>query len=670
MAEKSNTSIFYEKLNSHRPKSNQITNPNSEETVLTSPRLGTNLNRYYNNLQPFFAFVRDIYDSNPDISNSEVKETLIKILQDLNLKYANCTSFRSDSIRLDMCNYLRNHPNEFRSLYKELIFREKEEGKPIHADAIIRYSSNQEASKRQLMSQLITTYREIKNSFPAHIQEIMSRYAKSTPKEKRTLRYAQNSKEAREYITKNEMFFMDELAGLELFLKDQTDFFSHELKKDYIESIKSTVGILHDLGVTDKYISINNRILTKEQGIPELEITSEEFENIYGMQAESSLKNLNIPELSVLNSFWINRMTKELSSFSEAFFITNDLDLWDKIRTAPKSIQPLSNLSSEDPDEIFEETKIDVPISEEALTALREKMKFLEAETSFYFNLVSNNTPISELAEHDIVNPSTGRTQRRKTAVYRDLTVEATALEEQIGSDYNSYFSRVNNGVLAQSENDFLLDFNLYCTSANITHNSYTIKDNIMISQLSNLYTNQGFSKNWGLTAENRRRGFNRDKLLISIDVPGLNMPLRLHMRRELLEDFLKANQNSTRIPLYQGEHDFDKRNTKNSSFIPTPVLLPINEQKKKKILALAKSIPETHPKYKFIQHLAFLANGSSVPNHLKSPIGSKKNSSKAKKKFILRYYDFADGKVYKDLGNGRVVEDTDYVIGGTENVK
>ena len=670
MSDKNNTSVFYQKLNLHRAKSNQIRDPENYETLASPGMSSKNVVYYQNRLQPFFSLVREIYEENPDVSNSEVRKYILGILQELNLKYANCTSFKSDSIRLDMCNYLCDHPNEFKSLYKESIYREKEEGKPIHADSIIKYSANKEVSKRQLMSQLISTYREIKRSFPAHIQTIMTKYAKSTPKEKRNFRYAQTTREAKDYITRNEMFFMNEFEGLELFLKDQTTFFSKELKKDYIESIKSTVGILSELGVIDEYISVNNSILVKEQGIPELEITQEEFESIYNDNPDSPLKHLSIAELSVLNAFWINRMTKELSSFSEAFFISNDLDLWDKIKTAPKRTQPLKNISSDDPDEIFEQTIIEVPISPDALTALLEKMRFLEAETSFYFNLVSNNTPLSELEEHDIVDPVTGRTQKRKTAVYRDLTVEAGALQEQIGDDYHHYFSHVNNGILSESQNDFITDFNLYCLAANITHNSYSIKDNIMISQLSNLFTNSGVSKNWGLTKEKRKKGFDRDKLLISIDIPGLNMPHRLHIRRELLEDFLKANQNSTRIPLYQGESDFNRTNSKNSSIIPTPVLLPLSDEKKKKIKSLAKSTEETHPKYRFIQHLASLTDKVTIPAHLKETIGNKKSNTKAKKKFIPRFYDFADGKVYKVIGNGRIVEDTDYALGGTGNVK
>ena len=670
MENSSDIPTFFNKLNAIRSKSNPVI-PESTEYTSTS-HSKSSLNQIYNSMQPFFNFVKEICDDNPDVTNNDLIEYITSTLNKLNFKYANCTSFRSDSIRLDICNYFKNNPAEFRKIYRELIDTEKETRKQIHSDPIIKYSSNQEISKRQLMSQLITTFREIRDSFPPEIQTFLSRYAKSSPKHKRALRDAQSTRESKEYIAKNEMFFMDEFEGLNLFLKDQTDFFSQELKKDYIESIKSMILTLQSLGVTQKYIATNNKLMVDTFHIPELEITPEEFKNVFNetRNSTSPLEHLDIPTLSVLNSFWINRVTKELSSFSDAFFITNDLNLWDKIRTAEKKSVNSTKASFDDADDVFLETKIEVPISEEELDALIEKMKFLEKESSYYFLLASSSTDINELEDNEIVDPYTGNIQRRKSAVYRDLSQEAQILDSQIGEDYHNYFSKVNNGVLADSENDFLTDFYLYCTAANITHNSYLIKDNIMISQLSNLFNSPTVSKNWGLTEDLRRKGFNHDKLLISIDAPGLNMPLRLHIRRELLEDFLRANQNTTRIPLYQGASDFYKGKAKNSGYIPTPVLIPVSPEKKKEIKKLASLIDETHPKYGFIEHISFIANGTSIPPHLKDYTSSKKTGPKARKKFIPRFYDFADGKVYKIVGNNQIVEDPEFLQGGKNNVK
>lgn len=661
--------LFYQKLNSIRPKTKQITRNNDYTSMPYSKSM---LNSTYNRMQPFFNFVKEICDDNKDVANSELVKYITNMLSRLNFNYANCTSFRSDSIRLDICNYFKNHPLEFKKIYSELTDTEKETGIPVHADQIIKYSSNQEISKRQLMSQLITTYREIKNSFPPEIQSFLKNYARCSTKQKRAFRDAQKTRESKEYIMKNEMFFIDELDGLYKFLVDQTSFFDQELKKDYIESIETMILTLQSLGVTQKYIATNNRLMSESLNIPEFEITPEEFIDTYvhGKNSTSTLSHLDIPTLSALNSFWVNRVTKELSSFSNAFFITNDLNLWDKIRTAPKKQIHPSKVSYDDNDDVFVETKYEVPISEEELSAVLEKIKFLEEETSYYFILASSATEnIKDLSENEIVDPYTGTIQKRKSAVYRDLSQEAQILDAQIGKDYHDYFSKVNNGVLSKSNNDFLLDFHLYSTCANITHNSYLIKDNIMISQLSNLFNNPSVSKNWGLSEDVRKKGFNHDMLLISIDMPGLNMPLRLHIRRELLEDFLRANQNTTRMPLYHGAQDFYKGSTKNSGYIPCPVLLPVSTEKKKKVAALAKRIDETHPKYGFIEHINFIENSTNIPQHLKDFLSTKKGN-KSRRKFIPRFYDFADGKVYKDIGNNRIVEDPDFLQGGKVNVK
>ena len=122
-----------------------------------------------------------------------------------------------------------------------------------------------------------------------------------------------------------------------------------------------------------------------------------------------------------------------------------------------------------------------------------------------------------------------------------------------------NFFHKLIGGVLRNASNNFETDIKLYYVAPNIAHTSYQLKDNILISLLFNLFNNNIASKNWGLSLENSGKSpKDQDKVLLAIDMPGFNMPIRLHVKREaLLKDFLKANQNTTRIPLYQGEDDF-----------------------------------------------------------------------------------------------------------------
>ncbi len=639
---------FYDELNKSRSTSQRVSNISILKKNPTSPVLNpSSLDRFKKDLQSMFLYIRNVSDNSPRFSNERLRDEINNYLNDLNFKYANGASFKSDSIRVDMCKYFLNHMSEFRVLYKEMINHEKETKEEIHAPEVVPYSSNVEASKRLLMEQLITTYRNLKNQFPKETKIFLTQYYKATPKVRRELK-SKLSREVRQFIDDNQMFFVDEETGIQEYLKNQNEFLSKCLKEDYIKSIISVVGQLKELNLLDKYRAANNKQFER-LGLPELSITDEDFDAFYGNLSEEMLQKYNIHDLSVINSFWINRLSKEILTFNNAFFAINDLYLWDKIRKGKIITDPETG-----------EKKIDVQVSDAQIEAVSEKMKFLSQVAGNFLIDIDEET-LKSAPEFKAEETSDGFYRISRTAVFKDLSSDIDALNNEIGKDYKRYFSSTNGAVLRNTSNNFVRDFSLYHTALNITHNSYKIKDNIMIALLSNLF-NSNISRNWGLSLENRRKDPTRtDKVLIAIDVPGFNMPIRLHMRRELLEDFLKSNQNTSKIPLYQGENDFNKEH---GSVITTPMLIPVSSTSKKSIIDFTKKIPESHPYYKFLKHLEFILANDSYPEHLKTPISRSKKSN-GKKKFITRYFDFADGKIYVDKGNDHFVEDTEYLSGG-----
>lgn len=664
MAEKMS---FYEQLNTSRKKHLRVNDASELETSSpVAPKLSPGqLLEFRTNLQPLFSYIKCVSDEHPEMTNRELYSRIETLLGNLNFQYANSPSFRSDSIRVDLCVYFGQHIPEFRELYKQMIEEEKETGVPIFAPEILTYSSNMDVAKKQLMSQLIYSFRRIKNSYDN--QDFLKAYAKASPKQKREIRAAQSNKGVRDYLQTSERFFGPELAGMEFFLKDQTQFLSGELKNDYIESILRIDQQLKLFGLLDKYLYSHNKQIDLLH-LSDFEISREELDEIYGNLSRETLLSLSINQLSSLNAFWINRLTKEILKFNTAFYTINDLNLWQAIRDASSnSSTTLHSLDSDDPEEISdEESMLDVPITDEQIEALVEKMNFLSYKTSEVITANLRNVTTDELSIQEIENPVTGQKSARRSAAYRDLSTELDVIEAEIGDDYSTYFSRLNNGALSSSENNFCGDIDTYHTAENIKHNSYILKDNIMISQLFTLFNANSFSKNWGLSLEKNSKPHESDKVLIAVDVPGLNMPLRLHIRRELLEDFLRANQKTTKIPLYQGEKEFYKKGRK-TKFITTPLLMPLSQKIANRFKKFASSLPETHPYYNFAQHLAYLADGcKSMPKHLKDNPTSKKKGAKAK--FVKRYYDFADGKIYKEVSDGKFVEDTEYVIGGKEH--
>lgn len=597
------------KLNRHYRKNSDFKSPE------INYRYG---NELANKNQSFFKYVRKIYEENPNITDKEVAEKVLKFVENCSISLLECSSFRSDSLRLDTAIQLSDNVSDFNRIYNELIEEEKTNKKPITSEEIITFSSNQEVSKRQLLKDLISTYRRDKNMVFNELPELKPGTKQSKLNKRSIMNFLRDRDKSSAELIKIYLED-DECKSLKLLLNKKIKDFEKDLKEKHKKSIKQILSKLNEMGVLDKYMLSHNKLYSDELGFPELNITPEEFKEAY---SDEILNNLDITTLSSLDSFWINRYTKEISNFNLTYFLASDLNLWSDIKNAP--INEKNN-------------KLEINIPKKVLEAELEKMSFLE---NVYNNYI------------DETNVQIQKTSN-KNVVVADIAPVLGKINQDINSDYKTYFSRVNDGAISNSKNDFLEDFLLFYKELNVKKFSYQLKDYIMISQLSKMFNIKKSSKNWGITYEKNKNGFQKNMMLLSIDIVGVNMPQRLHISKYCLEDFLRANQNSSRIPIYQGEDDFYRNKSLN---ISTPIMLPLLPKRKKIIRELSNKIDENHPNYKFIQHLNFLAGGA-LPMHLKS---SEPNSNK--KRLIQKLYDLLDGKIYKQNADRTYTEDIDFL--------
>lgn len=597
------------KLNRHYRKNSDFKSPE------INYRYG---NELANKNQSFFKYVRKIYEENPNITDKEVAEKVLKFVENCSISLLECSSFRSDSLRLDTAIQLSDNVSDFNRIYNELIEEEKTNKKPITSEEIITFSSNQEVSKRQLLKDLISTYRRDKNMVFNELPELKPGTKQSKLNKRSIMNFLRDRDKSSAELIKIYLED-DECKSLKLLLNKKIKDFEKDLKEKHKKSIKQILSKLNEMGVLDKYMLSHNKLYSDELGFPELNITPEEFKEAY---SDEILNNLDITTLSSLDSFWINRYTKEISNFNLTYFLASDLNLWSDIKNAP--INEKNN-------------KLEINIPKKVLEAELEKMSFLE---NVYNNYI------------DETNVQIQKTSN-KNVVVADIAPVLGKINQDINSDYKTYFSRVNDGAISNSKNDFLEDFLLFYKELNVKKFSYQLKDYIMISQLSKMFNIKKSSKNWGITYEKNKNGFQKNMMLLSIDIVGVNMPQRLHISKYCLEDFLRANQNSSRIPIYQGEGDFYRNKSLN---ISTPIMLPLLPKRKKIIRELSNKIDENHPNYKFIQHLNFLAGGA-LPMHLKS---SEPNSNK--KRLIQKLYDLLDGKIYKQNADRTYTEDIDFL--------
>lgn len=597
------------KLNRHYRKNSDFKSPE------INYRYG---NELANKNQSFFKYVRKIYEENPNITDKEVAEKVLKFVENCSISLLECSSFRSDSLRLDTAIQLSDNVSDFNRIYNELIEEEKTNKKPITSEETITFSSNQEVSKRQLLKDLISTYRRDKNMVFNELPELKPGTKQSKLNKRSIMNFLRDRDKSSAELIKIYLED-DECKSLKLLLNKKIKDFEKDLKEKHKKSIKQILSKLNEMGVLDKYMLSHNKLYSDELGFPELNITPEEFKEAY---SDEILNNLDITTLSSLDSFWINRYTKEISNFNLTYFLASDLNLWSDIKNA--QINEKNN-------------KLEINIPKKVLEAELEKMSFLE---NVYNNYI------------DETNVQIQKTSN-KNVVVADIAPVLRKINQDINSDYKTYFSRVNDGAISNSKNDFLEDFLLFYKELNVKKFSYQLKDYIMISQLSKMFNIKKSSKNWGITYEKNKNGFQKNMMLLSIDIVGVNMPQRLHISKYCLEDFLRANQNSSRIPIYQGEGDFYRNKSLN---ISTPIMLPLLPKRKKIIRELSNKIDENHPNYKFIQHLNFLA-GEALPMHLKS---SEPNSNK--KRLIQKLYDLLDGKIYKQNADRTYTEDIDFL--------
>ena len=115
---------------------------------------------------------------------------------------------------------------------------------------------------------------------------------------------------------------------------------------------------------------------------------------------------------------------------------------------------------------------------------------------------------------------------------------------------------------------------------------------------------------NWGLIPENNTNIAKKEnikekkRILIGIDYPGFNMPLRLHVNREAIVKLLKIRKNNTVIPIYVGDNTDFRYKGKN---LTTKLFMPLTEDGEDAIIKANKNISAVDSRYGYIRHLGNL---------------------------------------------------------------
>lgn len=580
--------------------------------------------------QPFFKVVKEYFEENPEVSNSDAFNYFFDLFYTSNVELSFLPTIKSNTLRLNICKDLVNNPKELEIAYDK-VHREEERGKTLEVNEQEQYSSNKLRSERLAVLQALDAIRKYKQSYSKEQIQYIKAYIKAPSKIKSQYKRNMNS-QARKDIDECIAYFEgSECDQLKKFLARRIPEFEKDLRDSYIISLEYLGKQFKKFGLLDKYCKDQERLLARLD-MKELKYPLNDEENDTGsitvenLFTRETLDKLDTNRLGVLTAFWVNRYTKELEKMNKSFFLVSSLNLWHTIKDA----QPDDKTG-----------KISIDIDEKELETIYEKMYFLREISQYMIEDVENNNQ----REENILVGENGNMIRRT-----DVSDYIYNLDRSLGREYSEYFDSKN----PDFTNNFIIDFDTYRILDNTIFNAYKLKDMNLIAILSNLQR-WNFSKNWGIILEKDKDIQTSKKVLLGIDIEGLNMPMRLHIDKSVLEDFFKANQNTSLVPIYEGGDDFRHH----GRIVSTQVLMPFSGAQKIGLKQIEERQKIDSPVRNLLEHLKFLADSREYPEHLKEErVSRKKGKAKiVRKPPDTRFIDLKTGKLYNKTKEGELIE-------------
>lgn len=323
----------------------------------------------------------------------------------------------------------------------------------------------------------------------------------------------------------------------------------------------------------NKYVEMQNNDYEKMQ-MTGMEYTEEDAQKIFTDEYIDKLEPL---QLAILNAFWQNRFTKEAMNFGENLFIFDTLNLWKNYENIQLDEEKIKNVLQKG------------SICDRVFYKIKDNIQETIQEETFSYGLINlKNIP------------------------------------KQFQKEYKEYFD----DKIPESKNLLDEDVGYGQNKRNIEGVIYKTKASMIQELLLDIEHNKNIT-NWGYIPETQdgKNSIQRNKrhILISIDYPGFNMPLRLHTEKDIIEEFFKIRKNSAIIPIYEGNQDFKYKGEK----LSTKLFMPLTETGESEIIKQNKSINAVDARYGYIKHL-----GNLVTKKVKS----------IKKIFPSRYVDLTNG--------------------------
>ena len=240
--------------------------------------------------------------------------------------------------------------------------------------------------------------------------------------------------------------------------------------------------------------------------------------------------------------------------------------------------------------------------------------------------------------------------QKRQEKVEEvDITPYIKMVSAEYQEDYSKYFGT----KLPNTMNVLRYDIeNKYMTGRNVVDNLYKGKNANILALVESCITRDTI-QNWGYIEEENNLG---NYIILGFDIEGLNMPLRIHIPKNYLEQFFDANNMEKIIPIYKGNDDFKRLGEQRK----TPVLIPMSPNIKEQIRKIEINKKGSIQQAMYIEHLKYLADTKTenFPQRLKAPkVIGKGKKQKVKYSIKREYINLETGQKYEMNKDGKYVQ-------------
>ena len=531
-------------------------------------------------------YINNIIDAIVGMHNEEIKDKsfpLKQVVENIKKEISDYTEKQSHtSIKTKTIEYYISKrcysPSKYNldKAYKD-VCKEIEDGKisiEQTSKEEIQYTYNLDENMKMLVSKVLCKIKEDKNSIFKFMNshEVIADYFLLSKKSKDKLikTISSGDKESQE-IYKKLMTIADknEKELLEAELKKYTEKTSEEIKSECISSIRADIELMDKYGLMKNYVEANNA-LYKNIYLFNCDYT---YEEVMEQLSEKKLKGLSVEQLIGMAAYWDNRSAKSINEINKAIYILSHPELYESKTTGEGELQ--------------------VNVADDVLKNIHLKMNILQ-KISF-----------------EVFDEAEWLMDEENDSSKVEIGYEVDEICEKYEKDYKNYFDK----KLQISRNELRDDMIEAIQFENSVRNLYLTKStDIQALLISTLNSGVDKIQNFGYIEDSQRDI--KNFIIVGVDIPGMNMPLRLHTRESSVLEVLKSAQNgSTEFPKYKGASDFTYRAEK--VVMPTQIYVPVSDEKAKQFKEAVENLTERDRYANTIRHIGYIAGKVKMPEHM-----------------------------------------------------